>query len=180
MTAAGHSGGVHVAIINTFKTGGPRAYRNRVAGRLRTDRVRSARSRSEFHARGGDFAEAYVIAHEYGHHVQDLLGTLTGGTGETGAESHAVRIELQADCFAGVWASNAVDTGYLNPITADQLGQAIDAAESVGDDRIQEKTQGQVTPETWTHGSAEQRVEWFRIGYEGGDPDDCDTFSAEL
>ena len=133
---------------------------------------------SRFGAEGGPLAEGYVVAHEYGHHIENLEGLLSsGGGGETGAGSRAVRVELMADCLAGVWINHAASTNYLEPPTNEQVGQALSAAAAVGDDRIQERTQGQVNPESWTHGSAEQRQHWFTVGFQSGQPGDCDTFT---
>jgi predicted metalloprotease len=136
---------------------------------------------SQFGVEAGPFVEAYVIAHEYGHHVQNQLGVLKSIRGDNqGPESRAVRSELQADCFAGVWAAHAVESGLVEELTQADINQGLDAAAAIGDDRIQERTQGQVNPETWTHGSSEQRRRWFSRGYENGKPAACDTFSGSV
>ncbi|WP_433351411.1 KPN_02809 family neutral zinc metallopeptidase [Microtetraspora malaysiensis] len=135
---------------------------------------------SKFGAEGGPFSQAYVIAHEYGHHVQNLLGDISKGTGR-GATSGSVRLELQADCYAGVWAKNAVSTGFFaKPFSDADIRQALDAASAVGDDRIQEKVRGRVSPENFTHGTSAQRMKWFKAGYSSGDPRRCNTFSGAI
>jgi predicted metalloprotease len=134
-------------------------------------------------AQGGDAAEAYVLAHEFGHHIQNLTGTMQrvqGGSSGTGPKSPQVRLELQADCYAGVWFKHATNdpNSPISEVTTDDLNRATDAASAVGDDRIQQKSQGQVSPESWTHGSSAMRQKWLKQGFTSGDPKTCDTFAA--
>ncbi|MEX1106276.1 MAG: neutral zinc metallopeptidase [Ilumatobacteraceae bacterium] len=133
--------------------------------------------------RSSDLAEQYIVAHEYGHHVQNLLGTndqvrQAQQNDPTRANQYSVALELQADCFAGAWVGDAASAGQLD--SASEIQEALDAAAGVGDDRIQQQSQGRVDPDSWTHGSAEQRQTWFMRGYDSLDPATCTTFDEVL
>nr|MBA3244675.1 neutral zinc metallopeptidase [Actinomycetota bacterium] len=136
---------------------------------------------SRFGARG-DFAQAYVIAHEFGHHVQNVLGVSADVRQQQqedpdGANELSIKLELQADCLAGVWGHSAQQEGLLQP---GDVEEGLNAAAAVGDDRIQQKSGRGVNPESWTHGSSEQRMAWFQKGFEKGDPSACDTFKGDI
>ena len=131
---------------------------------------------TRFGAQGGSFAQAYVLAHEYGHHVQHLTGALNmSGARDTGPTSEAVLTELQADCLAGIWMHHATATGYLTRVSDAEIAQSLDAAAAVGDDRIQQQTQGYVSPESWTHGASDQRQLALKDGLVSGDLNTCQT-----
>ncbi len=134
-------------------------------------------------AAGGPFSIGYVVAHEYGHHIENQLGILGRMRTQQGPKSDAVKVELMADCLGGMWAKDAqttVDesgTPIIEDLTADDIARAIDAAQAVGDDRIQERSSGRVNPEAWTHGSAAQRAHWFNVGLKEGSLEACNTFA---
>jgi predicted metalloprotease len=131
----------------------------------------------------GDFAQAYIVAHEIGHHVQNLLGVmedvnLAQQENPDDANELSVRVELQADCLAGIWAHSAYAQGDL--LESGDLDEGLNAAAAVGDDRIQQRSGQGVNPESFTHGTSEQRQKWFRAGFDAGDPTACDTFKGDV
>ena len=133
---------------------------------------------------GGDFAQAYVIAHEVGHHIQTLTGVAdkmaamrARGENMEGDNGLSVRQELQADCYAGVWANRAQQQYHW--LETGDVEEALATASAIGDDRLQKQSRGTVVPDSFTHGTSEQRVRWFRAGFEGGQPSNCDTFGAK-
>jgi predicted metalloprotease len=139
--------------------------------------------RTQFGVDAGAFGEAYVLAHEYGHHIQNLTGQMQNLRPGSGPLSDAVRLELQADCYAGLWAHHATRPSpsgevLITELTDEAIRDGLRAAAAVGDDYIQERFQGSVHPESWTHGSSEQRQRWFMTGFQTGALESCDTFSA--
>ena len=174
------SGGVRSACGSASSASGP--FYCPADQRLYIDLSFYAQLREQFDA-PGDFAQAYVIAHEVGHHVQNLIGVLPefnrqrASMSEEEANQMSVRVELQADCLAGVWAHHTDREGLLEE---GDIDEALNAASQIGDDTIQRRTQGYVVPESFNHGSAEQRRTWFQRGFESGNMDSCDTFSTDI
>lgn len=140
---------------------------------------------TQYGSSGGPLAQEYVVAHEFGHHLQNLIGDPRRNARGAGAESASVRTELQADCYAGIWAYYAdktpapgTDEPLLSPLTDNDIADALSAAAAVGDDHIQQQSSGRITPDSWTHGSSAQRQKWFTTGYRTGQISSCDTFAA--
>ncbi|MEA2999279.1 MAG: uncharacterized protein QOK17_1112 [Sphingomonadales bacterium] len=152
-------------------------------GRIYLDTAFYDELQNRFHA-AGDFAEAYVVAHEVGHHIQDLMGILgkvqtqQGSLSTKAGSALQVRVELQADCYAGVWAANAKDAHGQPLLEAGDVEEGLRAAAAIGDDTLQQQEQGYVVPDSFTHGSSAQRVQWLRKGLESGDPAACNTFAG--
>ncbi len=177
------SGGVQTGCGNATSATGP--FYCPADGQVYIDLTFFQELRQKFGARGGPFVEGYVLAHEYGHHIQNLLGTSDQAGQATGAQSGSVRLELQADCYAGAWANHATTTPAANGkpliigVTQDDVAAALDAAARIGDDYIQRELGGGTVDTTqFTHGTSAQRQKWYSTGYQTGDPRQCDTFNT--